>query len=655
MKVDMTTMRRVAWAVVSSWLVAAVQADPYIDPKLLDVPWGNYSFIRQAWRGYLETVPAVDYLDGLGVVWNRTVPRESEQDVAAQLAWAGFRRVRIEIPWGSVRWDESGLIDADADRTVRVLEALKAHSLRPLILLNANHGRPCPVQIREIRVVHNTPAGSRSLETLADLTDVRPFAATITSFADGGGVGPLIESFESGRSQTLELSRPLPRDVKAGEKLILVVFRYPPLFPVGTPEFDRTAEGWLKYVDLVMKLVEKHYGPEFDVEIWNELTFGSAFLDVNFYLDPRIDFGPLPDFLTRGGRAWELANRTVQALKANHRDVEVIWGFSNTTFFHTAIPLLPPRLDGQSYHPYGTGRRCFANIVRNREQLMLDGYLPDGCATQPEGYAHSWQQTESLTRLIAPGARATRPPDSVSFRHYITEHGLRPSEVGVDDRARAQSAKAKFVLRAPILWLNKGITAIYLYNAYDGDDLGMGLLTADGAVGPALRALHDFTHRFDGAEPIRAPRQLGVSVRARDAARGVWASDPDGRHLRQEDVVAVLPFQVNDHKFLLGAYVMTQDFPADLEPQRYSITISGVRARDAQAALYSPESGTVVPLAVESRTDRDITLSIAITDVPRLIEIEEAPSSDARVFCNGDEPRGCAGMVAARAMREAFQ
>jgi hypothetical protein len=43
----------------------------YTDPLLLDVPWRNYSFIRQGWRGYLEIVPEARYRDGLGVVWGQ--------------------------------------------------------------------------------------------------------------------------------------------------------------------------------------------------------------------------------------------------------------------------------------------------------------------------------------------------------------------------------------------------------------------------------------------------------------------------------------------------------------------------------------------------------------------------------------------------------
>src|SRR5262245_49349354 len=110
------------------------RADPYVDPHLLDMPWGGYSFVRQAWRGYLETIPARTFVDGLGIVWSQP-PHKSEEQIATDLAAAGFTRVRLEVPWGSINWEETGLESDARARTARVLQALRRHGLRPLILL----------------------------------------------------------------------------------------------------------------------------------------------------------------------------------------------------------------------------------------------------------------------------------------------------------------------------------------------------------------------------------------------------------------------------------------------------------------------------------------------------------------------------------------
>lgn len=314
------------------------------------------------------------------------------------------------------------------------------------------------------------------------------------------------------------------------------------------------------------------------------------------------------------------------ALHRDHPAAKVIWGFSNTSFFHVAVPELPPGLDGQSYHPYGTGRRCFADLVRGREKFNLDGHVPPGCSVQPEGYAHGWQQTESLLRLIAPGARDTRPPGSAAFAHYITEHGVNPAEIGIADSREAQAAKEKFLLRAPLLWLNKGLTGIYVYNAYSADDRSFGMLERGGGVSRGMRALRRLTSRFAGATAIGDPRQLTISVERHGESAGVMAGDRAGAYLLQEDAVAILPFQVNTRKFIVGAYVMTQDFPEALAAQRYTITISGVAGDKASVTYYSPDADSIEPLTVVAKNAQAVSVQVALTDVPRLIEIEELPS-----------------------------
>jgi hypothetical protein len=629
-------MRRVALlalcllgaVLVADCRIAAAAA--YADPRLLDVGWGNYSFVRQAWRGYLETLPATHYLNGLGVVWTEGIPGRSDEQAAEALAWAGFRRVRLEVPWGSVRWDEDGFDQGTAARLRQVLAALRKNGLRPLILLNANDGQPCPVRRLDVRVEQRAPKGSRVLITAAIVGGLGDLPAEVMSLAEGGSPGPLISRHDTvqGRS-TLELSMPLAREVKAGEVLRVAVLKYPPLYPVGTTEFDETAQGWLKYVSLVLRTLADSYGSDdYDVEIWNELTFGSAFLDVNNYCAPKLQFRTKADFLHPGGAAWELGRRTVALIKSEAPRVKVIWGFSNTTFFHTPIAELPPGLDGQSYHPYGTGRRCYADLIRGRERLLLDDFIPTGCSIQPEGYAHTWQQTESLMRLIAPAVRAVRPAGSTGFEHYITEHGFAPIEIGITDANAARVAKEKFLLRAPLLWLNKGITALYVFHAYEPDDSGMGMFDGDGTMSPAMRTLHAITARLSAATAVGVPRQVTIERVVRDKGPvGVFENDKGGRYVRQSDLVALLPFQVNAARFVLGAYVMTQDFPRDLAPQAYHLTIGGLQASRATVDLFIPSTGEVRPLEAAATAKGALTIAVPLTDVPRLIEIQEAGAS----------------------------
>jgi hypothetical protein len=106
------------------------------------------------------------------------------------------------------------------------------------------------------------------------------------------------------------LSKPLPKDLKAGE-IQMAKLKYAPLAPVGTPDFEETTAGWLAYALRVCRLAKECGVPAFDIEIWNELTFGSRFLDINNYYDKAQPKYPVaPDPLQSPGCCWELARRT---------------------------------------------------------------------------------------------------------------------------------------------------------------------------------------------------------------------------------------------------------------------------------------------------------------------------------------------------------
>jgi hypothetical protein len=610
----------VAAVALLSLSAAPVAGVEYVDPSQLKLPEPYFSFARQPWRSYLEATPASTYLRGLGVVWNSHVPGRSDAQIAAELAEAGFRRVRLEVPWNAMRWDEEGLTADAAGRIAATLRALRAHGLRPDILLNAHHGAPGPMQVAEWRAARSSAAGSRELAVQGPLTGIEPGWSEVLSLGDSAHAGPLISQVSS--DGTLTLSRPAARAVPAGAVLQIARLKYLPLNPVGSEEFERTAAGWLRYVDRVVRLTIDNYGDDFDVEIWNELTFGSDFLDINnYYSPPAVTAGP--DFLHAGGGVWELARRTVAQVHQLDAAARVIWGFSNTSFFHTAVPDLPPGIDAQSYHPYGAGPRCYAQLLAGRERYNAGGFVPAGCAVMPEGWAQTFQQTETLMRLLNPAARATRPPGTAHFEHLMTEHGFSARELGIADLATAVRAKEKFLLRAPLFWLNKGVSGIYIYSLYDADPLAFGVLQSDGGVSPAMQALQRAAARFAGADAIAAPRRIDASVTRLAGPAGVHANDPLGKVVEQEQITALLPYQLDARRFIVALYLMTEDFPADLAPQQYRITIDGVSGRGAKLSYYDPLSDTPQPVRALPAGREQLSVALALTDSPRLLEITE--------------------------------
>ncbi len=609
-------------ALLASGPAPTAPARPYVDPSQLDLPVPYFSFARQPWRSYLEATPGTTLLDGVGVVWGPAVAGHGDEELAARIAAAGISRVRLEIPWGAIRWDESGIVPEHAGRIRAALAAFKAQRLRPMILLNAHHNAPCPMQVRRWRLAAAAPVGSRALQVVGPTVGLSAGDSLVLTLGDSVHAGPLVTDV-SPATGTLELSKPSARRLEAGDEVLIGEVKYLPLHPLGTPQFEQTADGWIRYVGLVMRLVTDVYGPEFDVEIWNELSFGSEFLAIEAYFDPPAS-ATAPDPLRRGGRVWELGRRTVAEVARVAPGARTVWGFSNTTFFHTPVAELPPGLAGQSYHPYGVGPRCYAQLLAGRERYNADGLVPAGCAVMPEGWAQTFQQTETLMRLLNPAARAARPPGTDRFAHFFTEHGFSPAELGIQDTAAALRAKQKFLLRAPLFWLNKGLSALYVYDAYEADDRGFGVLRGAGSTSPATTTLHALLTRFVGAQPISSPRPVAASLRRTAGRLGAYGVDPGGRVVAQEDIVAVLPFQLDAKRFVVGLYVMTEDFPRDLEPQDYTVRLSGIAGRGATVRYYDPLSDSMLPLSVVATSAESLTVRLSLTDAPRVLEVTES-------------------------------
>lgn len=594
----------------------------YVDPSQLNVPWPKFSFFKVPWRGYLETVPGTTFRDGLGVVWSQSPRGMSADTMAGELEAAGFRRVRIEIPWSDLAWSEKDFTASAKRELTADLLAFKAHHLRPLILLNANSGVPGPVRNQRFTVFQGAPAGAREIRLNGYLGNLKPWHAEL--MIRGRGVKPLLTSINP-TTGIVTLSAPLFKPLTKGDQVRIMTSKYVPLYPVGTPQFKNTAAGWRHYVQLVSDFVVRTYGcDKFDVEIWNEMSFGSAFTSINNYIRPKPK-GTGVDLLRPGGRAWTIAKQTVDLLNERHPDVKVIWGFSNTSFFHTPIKQLPPGIDGQSYHPYGTGKRCFQKIAAAMSPWRnLDGVVPDFCAVQPEGWAQTFQQTESLMRLLRPDRRLLdHPPGTTHFVHFMTEDGFVPKGIGITYANAALEAKAKFALRVTLFWLNKGISAIYLYHAWDGNDLGMGFLRADGHESPATLALGRLAAQFSDAKPLMKVRQLKIDLAALGPEHVIFAGPSGTPVLRDRDVVAILPFELTLHKFIIAVYVESEDFPKDHVPEPYQISIGGVNGAKANVRYYDPLGNHQNVVVITKRKIDELVVRLWATDVPSLLEIDD--------------------------------
>jgi hypothetical protein len=632
-------MRRLfLWIAVSASAIAASSGEefpvrPYADPAQLDVPWPKHSHYKQPWRGFLETKSGYDFLQGIGVNYN--VPGNNDPLAVRLLAEAGFKSFRIEIGFGSVHWDQTKLVNQD--RMEKLLALCRRHGIRPTLLLNAHQGVPCPAKFFKKKLAADAPRGSRSI-TLADTRDLVVGRSGLNGLSGYWAAESLVTAIDASTGRC-QLSKSLPKDLKAGD-VAMATLAYLPLYPVGTPEFDDTAAGWTRYALLVCQLARRAGIDAFDLEIWNEMGFGTRFLDINNYYDkdrPKTPRGP--DSLNPGGRCWELARRTIDAVKRQYPQARCIWGFSNTTFFHCKIAKLPPETDGQSYHPYGASTRSLPRQEQypDKPRFNLEGFTPTIDIRMPEGWAHTWLQTECLMRLLNPAARLQdHPQGTTRFFHYITEHGVVPGECGIEDEAGGWQLKSLCLTRSLCLWLNKGVDVMHYFCAYDRKPLGMGLLPPnlpklapqsrfDEVATVPLRALRNLTQALAESVPIAQPRALSIDVVALGPQKDIFPGDATHPPLRHRDVVAVLPFQITPARFALVVYVMSYDATKPIAAEPYRLTIGGLRSPRLAAVLYDPHAGSRTPLQSVTRGAESIELEVRLVDHPRMLLLDERP------------------------------
>ncbi|HEY4996526.1 MAG TPA: hypothetical protein VII03_00945, partial [Solirubrobacteraceae bacterium] len=261
--------------------------DP-IDPRFLtDLPFGRRSFWVQPWRSYLDTWPASRLLEAVGFDFP-TNPNLAE-GTAHLLQDSGYKLVRMGISWNGMSFEDPTVFTPShiANITTR-LNALRAHGLRPLIVLDANSGGPVPLKGVTLETLTAAPAGAQTVQlSAASATLVVPGKTGFNHLSFGGAADVLISSINAQNLATLSrpLAAELPAGAHPGSTLRFGPFEAPTLASgAPNPDFQETLAGWLSYVNAVGKIASGVLGPGgFDIEIWNELSFGSEFLNAGHY------------------------------------------------------------------------------------------------------------------------------------------------------------------------------------------------------------------------------------------------------------------------------------------------------------------------------------------------------------------------------------
>ena len=276
---------------------------PYEQPFQASIPFGLFSYFLQPWHAYMDTHPASQFLGAMGAVVNNSA--ESMDAVLQVLDESGIRTVRYECGWGNFDWDNH-LTGAHRDDVLKFLALCKKHHMRPLMLLNSHHAAPCPTRDVGVQFTANAKQGDRTFKIRPE--DIAKIHIGYTGPMKGDeycSAKPLITAIAP--DGTCTLSGPLGQDMKAGPENLREL-KYLPLHGAKlagasdaknaeeAASAQATMDGWRGYVQGICDVTLEGLGTKgqpdagFNVEVWNEQTFGSNFLDINNYYSPPLNY-----------------------------------------------------------------------------------------------------------------------------------------------------------------------------------------------------------------------------------------------------------------------------------------------------------------------------------------------------------------------------
>jgi hypothetical protein len=512
--------------------------DP-VDPRYLTtVPFGTRSFWIQPWRAYMDTWPASRLTEALGINFN--VPQATAEPAAQLLQDSGFKLARIGINWSALSYGEPNVFYNEAALRAR-LTALQRHGLRPLIVLDANSLAPAPARQLKLTTLQPAPEGARTVQlSAASAAQVVPGKTGFDKLGFGGNPDVLITAVTA--AGVASLSRPLKTALPAGEHSAATLLYAPFARPVlgnGSPNpvFEETLSGWLSYVGAASRLAASVVGPDgFDLEVWNELSFGSQFLNAEHYYSAptaqeecseavapgegiseeceELEGSAPEETVTKKTVNKEILRSLLEATVAYVREgghgagpgVGITDGFASQSPFPSGANA-PAGLTALSKHPYVT-LKAFpsaykVNQIRPINALGQHDYLgkvfaplfiPTYDSLFPE-YALSATSTTTLVRDLSPitteiyglpHGREVGPAGGPPLQKWVTEYNLgsaRATPVGPDEvtplpQATVTSAdkahfQAKALLRSLVAMVGKGVAREYFYAATNAGDLTM--------------------------------------------------------------------------------------------------------------------------------------------------------------------------------------
>ena len=659
----------------------------YIDPQQQEVRFGAWSFDRVPYRAWMDTRSGDVVWRGFGVNFNVNDKAEVEP-VARVLAEAGVSGARVEVGMGSFSYDDPTTFSDpnQLESLRRRLVALQRNNIRPLILLNANSGGPVPMRGMTVELLEDAKEGDVTI-VLADTSNVRVGYTGLTRQAYQTAFPLITNVTENGRCV---LSAPLQKPLAKGNvqlhTLKVAPFADGEVLEDGSidPRARESLRAWETYVRTICGIVRDCLGTAgeadvgFDLEVWNEYTFGSEFLDGRYY-SPRRTFKEKFTY-TRGGvsvSGAEVLLPMTADFASNPANgfpgVRVVSGFANQRPWDNGADIF----SGQ----YGFSRHYYTGVsvgdfVPPARQPIIDAlgkehppeevmFIPTMRVGMPE-YWLTGLKTEMMSRDIQPFPNAFKKhfrfslnPSGTTAPLWQTEYNVYRGEwsqklmetTGVKrDDPRFQnlleSVAAKSLIRALLMLTHKGNELIHFYSARSPmHEFGMiseQFFNGEKTFAESGLQLHTCQRAktFLNAErtiPIPRPLSVGTIIEHAPLLLQKGNGTPAHPDYFARDRLAILPFQTDDARFVIALYIVTPDVAhawkpdADiLDPTRYElpgqmfdITLKNVNGTRAAIRYYDPVAAATLTATLIAATPDSITVRLPLTDSPRLLELTE--------------------------------
>ena len=559
-----TIIATVAAALLWAGVCRAAELQDYCKPdELKPPPDAAMSLYHAPWRANPRTVSAEAALAGVGVYYKHTPHWTEAQHTAVmtQMAAAGVRRLRL-APHHTlyIHKDWTAPEQNELERIRWEFRASHAAGIRPCVVF-----------------VHIAPAGKPDSDELA-------------------------------KWYTRNWNKGLAGLVPVGE--------------IGSPS-------WQAYLDkvclsLTFGLREAREAGftergSYDIEMGQNMWWGAPAIT-----DPWPST-ELKDLLP-GSRIYEFDKAVIERARRDGYGEPVFWwGESHHILSECRNEEVPPVATGRaiSFYSQGIGPRTseWAKKAADTwpvlpERKFLEGDPPETVLARPEGWFADFSRHDNLIELL----RRTDKPIAV------TSLGTVPADIADRDKSplTGWQMKQRGLTRSLAFWLNQGAAFVLIHSAYepgqkDGGEVSHALIPGeikDTAAfrwedAPPLRTLRLFCDGLAGARPVEKPQDLRFRFSVEPDPVLIPRTGNAGP-MRASDLVALLPFQLDDKRFAVAAYVVTPNIAVPMEPVRITVEVDrGIRG---DAALLRPYTEAAGEADVLRRDAKSTTLRFPLAD-----------------------------------------